>query len=70
MLEAALAEELIDHLGYAHGDPAGRGSGNSRNGTTSKTGYVWKIALHQFDIMSQADSNWPEHRRRALSQRR
>ncbi len=37
VLEAALTEELSDHLGYEYGDPAGRGSGNSRNGTTSKT---------------------------------
>jgi putative transposase len=37
VLEAALAEELTDHLGYEAGDPAGRGTGNSRNGTTSKT---------------------------------
>jgi len=37
VLEAALAEELADHLGYDHGDVAGRGSGNSRNGYTSKT---------------------------------
>ena len=29
-------EELTDHLGYERGDPAGRGSGNSRNGTTPK----------------------------------
>ena len=37
VLEAALAEELTEHLGYEHGDAAGRGSGNSRNGTTAKT---------------------------------
>lgn len=37
VLEAALREELTDHLGYEPGDPAGRGSGNSRNGCTSKT---------------------------------
>jgi hypothetical protein len=37
VLEAALAEELTDHLGYEHGDPAGRGSGNARNGSTPKT---------------------------------
>src|SRR3954447_26461749 len=36
VLEAALAEELTDHLGYEPGDPAGRGSGNSRNGSTPK----------------------------------
>lgn len=37
VLEAALAEELTDHLGYESGDPAGRGTGNSRNGSTPKT---------------------------------
>ncbi|MGK5174080.1 IS256 family transposase [Geodermatophilus sp. CPCC 205761] len=37
VLEAALAEELTDHLGYESGDAAGRGSGNSRNGSTPKT---------------------------------
>jgi putative transposase len=37
VLEVALNEELTDHLGYEHGDPVGRGTGNSRNGTTSKT---------------------------------
>jgi putative transposase len=37
VLEAALREELSDHLGYEPGDPAGRGSGNSRNGTSAKT---------------------------------
>lgn len=37
VLETALREELSDHLGYEHGDTAGRGSGNSRNGTTAKT---------------------------------
>lgn len=36
LLERALAEELTDHLGYERGDPAGRGSGNSRNGVSPK----------------------------------
>lgn len=35
-VEAALGAELDDHLGYGKHDPAGRGSGNSRNGTSSK----------------------------------
>lgn len=35
-VEAALGAELGDHLGYDKHDPAGRGSGNSRNGTSSK----------------------------------
>src|SRR5881394_4113215 len=33
----ALADELTGHLGYDKHDPAGRGSGNNRNGTTGKT---------------------------------
>ena len=37
VLEAMLEIEVEEHLGYAKHDPAGRGSGNSRNGTTSKT---------------------------------
>jgi len=35
-VEAALGAELDDHLGYEKHDPTGRGSGNSRNGTTKK----------------------------------
>jgi transposase-like protein len=35
-VEAALGAELDDHLGYGKHDPSGRGSGNSRNGTSSK----------------------------------
>jgi putative transposase len=37
VLERALAEELTEHLGYDKHDPAGRGSGNSRNGASPKT---------------------------------
>lgn len=37
VLERGLAAELGDHLGYDKDDPAGRGSGNSRNGSTPKT---------------------------------
>ena len=37
VLERALAEEMTSHLGYEKHDPAGRGSGNSRNGTTAKS---------------------------------
>jgi len=36
LIERALGAELTEHLGYEKGDPAGRGSGNSRNGTSSK----------------------------------
>jgi putative transposase len=37
LIERALGAELSDHLGYEKGDLSGRGKGNSRNGTSSKT---------------------------------
>lgn len=37
VLERVLGVELADHLGYEKGDPAGAGSGNSRNGHYGKT---------------------------------
>src|SRR3974390_1976910 len=37
LIERALGAELPEHLGYEKGDPTGRGSVNSRNGTSSKT---------------------------------
>lgn len=37
LMERALGAELSQHLGYEKGEPAGRGSGNSRNGYSSKT---------------------------------
>jgi len=37
LLERALDAELTHHLGYDKHDPAGRGSGNSRNGHSGKT---------------------------------
>jgi transposase-like protein len=37
VLQTGLEVELADHLGYEPYDPAGRGSGNSRNGSYAKT---------------------------------
>jgi len=37
VLETALEAEMTEHLGYEPHDPAGHHSGNSRNGTRSKT---------------------------------
>jgi putative transposase len=37
VLERGLLAEQTAHLGYEKGDPAGRGTPNSRNGTSSKT---------------------------------
>lgn len=37
VLERALNTEMTHHLGYEKGDPSGAGTGNSRNGHSSKT---------------------------------
>src|SRR5881392_1436601 len=37
VLQTGLEVELADHHGYEPYDPAGRGSGNSRNGSSAKT---------------------------------
>src|SRR6478609_8535205 len=37
VLETALEAEMDEHLGYGRHDVSGRGSGNSRNGTRTKT---------------------------------
>jgi len=37
IIERALGAEMDDHLGYEKDDPAGRGTGNSRNGHYGKT---------------------------------
>jgi len=37
LVERAMEAELSHHLGYEKHDPAGRGSGNSRNGSSKKT---------------------------------
>lgn len=49
ILERALDEELTEELGYERGDPAGRGSGNSRNGTTPKT-VITEIGSVDLDV--------------------
>lgn len=36
-LESALEGELTDHLGYESNAPAGKSTGNSRNGRSRKT---------------------------------
>lgn len=37
VLESALDGEITDHVGYGKHDPAGRGSGNTRNSSRTKT---------------------------------
>ena len=57
VLERGLAAELTDHLGYARGDPAGRGSPNSRNGTTPKT-VQSQIGPMGLDVPRDRDSSF------------
>src|SRR4029079_9708539 len=37
LVEGALGAEMTHHLGYEKHDPAGEGTGNSRNGASAKT---------------------------------
>jgi hypothetical protein len=53
-LEAFLELEMEEHLGYSKHDSEGRGSGNSRNGATSKT---VRGDFGQVEIESPRDRN-------------
>jgi transposase-like protein len=68
VIETALESELTDHVGYEPGDPAGRGSGNSRNGRTTKKVHT---EVGQVEIAVPRDRNGtfepqliPKHSRR------
>jgi putative transposase len=57
VLERGLDAELTGHLGYERGDPAGRGSPNSRNGTTPKTVHT-EIGPIGLDIPRDRDGSF------------
>lgn len=57
VVESALDGEITDHLGYDHGDPAGRGTGNSRNGTRSKT-VVRDVGPVEIDVPRDRDASF------------
>ena len=68
IMERALDVERSDHLGYERGDPAGRGSGNSRNGSSPKTVLTDAGAI-PLDIPRDRNSTFepaliPKHERR------
>lgn len=48
LIERMLEGEMTDHLGYEHRSPAGKGTGNSRNGHSKKTlkGEQGDIEIH------------------------
>src|SRR6476620_8949229 len=54
VLETALDAEMAEHLGYDKHDPAGRGSGNSRNGSRSKTVFT---EIGPVEIEAPRDTN-------------
>ena len=57
VLETALDAEMTEHLGYEKHDAAGRGSGNSRNGTRSKT-VLTEIGPVEIDVPRDLDSSF------------
>jgi transposase-like protein len=68
VLQTGLEIEMTDHLGYERHDPAGRGSGNSRNGSYSKT---LTTEIGEVDLAVPRDRNGtfepqtvPKHQRR------
>jgi putative transposase len=68
ILERGLNEELTAHLGYEAGDPAGRGSGNNRNGTSAKN-VLTEIGAVDLDIPRDRNGSFdpqliPTHSRR------
>lgn len=68
ILERALDDELTFELGYERGDPAGRGSGNSRNGTSAKT-LLTEIGPVGLDVPRDRNGDFeprlvPKHARR------
>ena len=58
VIETALDEEMTEHLGYGKHDPTGRGSGNSRNGTGSKTVLTDNVGALQIDVPRDRDSTF------------
>ncbi|WP_408610583.1 IS256 family transposase [Lentzea terrae] len=57
VLESALEGEMTDHLGYDKHDPAGRGTGNSRNGTRSKT-VLTDVGPVEIDVPRDRDASF------------
>ena len=67
LLERPLGAVLTHHLGYDKGDPAGRGTGNNRNGTYPKTvltedGSVDRIPLQLLSRCSRATKQSADRR--------
>ncbi|MGI5216772.1 IS256 family transposase [Nocardia sp. CA-290969] len=57
VLETALEAEMTEHVGYEKHDPDGRGTGNSRNGTRSKT-VLTEIGPVEIAVPRDTDSSF------------
>src|SRR5580692_9795428 len=57
VLESALEGEMDAHLGYAKHDPAGHGSGNSRNGKRAKT-VLTDVGPVQIEVPRDRDASF------------
>ncbi|TCP38595.1 transposase-like protein [Tamaricihabitans halophyticus] len=57
VLETALDAEMTEHLGYDRHDPAGRDSGNSRNGTRTKT-VLTEIGPVEIEVPRDTDASF------------
>src|SRR3954449_13022342 len=57
VLETALEAEMSEHLGYERHDPAGRDSGNSRNGTRTKT-VLTEIGPVEIEVPRDRDASF------------
>jgi hypothetical protein len=64
VIETALDEQMADHLGYDKHDPAGRGSGNSRNGTCTKTVLTDNCGPVEIEVPRDRNGNFEVRRRR------
>ena len=67
VVERAMQGEMAEHLGYEKHDPDGNNSGNSRNGTTSKTlkgdSARWKLR-RRATVMASSNPEWSRRTRR------
>lgn len=57
VLETALEEEMVEHLGYDKHDPVGRNKENSRNGTRSKT-VLTDVGPVELDVPRDRDGSF------------
>src|SRR4051812_19310684 len=57
VLETALGAEITEHVGYELHDPAGHHSGNSRNGTRSKT-VITDVGPVEIDVPRDRNSTF------------